>query len=219
MKTKSFIFHFSHLLRAAMVALGLVFLCGACSSPTHTADFKKEAYELNKPVPVTNSRADNRPDWVGRSMFQENGKLYFSGGFMEGSDYAVTVRCAYAEALKNVSQSISQFIRSEFTTYAHGSNKGPEGVNRYFEDGVAVLVDTLHIQGVKQTDVFYEEVFLPASMASAYNVFVLLEIRESDYLMAKVAALEKLRDKFEDSGNAEAKKKAEELLEELKKGI
>ena len=179
----------------------------------------RETYELQKPIEVKSSKKDNRPEWTKKTSFEKDGNIHFSGGFMNGSDYSVSVRCANAEALKIAVQSISQYIRSEFSEYAQGPNTGSDGVERYVEDGIATLVENLHLQGVKQKEIYYEKTFSAQIMQPTYNVFVMLEIPKADYLKTKSDVLQKLRNKFSKENESEAKEKAEKLLEDLKKEI
>jgi len=90
------------------------FLAG-CSSTSKRVEMAqqtvKEAYEIHKPLEVRTSKNDNRPDWTKMTVFENDGHVYFTGGFMNGSDYSVTIRCANAEALKVAVQSVSQFVR------------------------------------------------------------------------------------------------------------
>ena len=131
----------------------------------------------------------------------------------------MSVRCANAEALKVAVQSISQFIRAEFTEYVQGANTGASGVERYVEDGIATFVDNLHIQGIRQKTVYYEKMFSAYVMQPTFNTWVKLEMSKADYLKAKADALRKLRDKFSRAGEVEAKEKPERLLEELKREV
>jgi len=191
-----------------------------CSSATKRVrgaqESPQEAYEMQKPIEVTTSEKDSRPDWTKKTVFEDDGKVFFSGGFLNGSDYSVTVRCANAEALKVALQGISQFIRAEFSSYVQGSNTKAEGVDRYLEDGVATFSKNFHVQGIRQTDIYYEEMFSAALMQPTYNVWVKLEMDKADYLKAKADVLHQLRDEFAKTGQVEAKDKAEKLLEELK---
>ena len=106
----------------------------------------------------------------------------FTGGFTDGADYAVTIRCANAEALKSAVQAISQYIRAEFSEYVQGSNSATgDGIERYFSDGIATFAENIHVQGIKQAELYYEKMFSPAVMQSTYNVFVKLEMSKADY--------------------------------------
>ena len=213
------------LLSLAFLSLALLFvsfIVSGCATSKTVKEAKKsvrEAYEVQKPIVVQTSKEDERPDWTKKTVFEENGSIYFSGGFLDGSDYSVTIRCANAEALKVAVQSISQFIRGEFTEYVQGPNTGTDGVERYVEDGIATLVDNLHIQGVRQKEIYFEEVFSVQIMQPTFNVWVKLEMSKADYLKAKADALKRLRDRFSKEGRIEAKEKAGRLLDELKKGI
>jgi uncharacterized protein YceK len=173
--------------------------------------------EMQQEVQIKTSESDQRPVWTKQSLFKKDGNIYFTGGFLNGADYSLTIRCANAEAMKVAIQSISQFIRAEFSDYAQGNNNHSEGVNRYVADGIATLTNNIHIQGIRQKDIYYEELFLPTTKRFAYNVFVVLEMSENDHLKAKIDAISGFRDKMEEAGQLEAKQKAEDLLDKLKK--
>jgi len=99
-------------------------LFAGCSSTPNVKQAREsvwEAYELQKPVVVQTSKSDERPDWTKNSASESDGRMYFSGGFLNGSDYSLTVRCANAEAIKVVVQGIGQYIRTEFTEYVRGT--------------------------------------------------------------------------------------------------
>ena len=207
-----------------LCASWLFFFTGCSSTPKHVKaarDHVKAAYEIQKPMKVADSRMDDRPEWTKRTVFEDEdlGIIYFSGGFQNGSDYSVTIRCANAEALKVAVQAISQFIRAEFSSYVQGSNTGHLGVDRYVSDGIASFTDNLHVQGVRQKGIYYEEMFSPSIMQPTYNVWVQLEMAKVDYLKAKVDAIRRLRDKFNQEGQKEAKEKADEILKDLKEQV
>jgi len=213
MLKKSFVF---------MMSLFFFLGCSGASKSVKVAKLAvKNAYEIQKPFPVKDSKNDNRPEWTKKTVFanENTGMVYFSGGFLNGSDYSVTIRCANAEALKVAVQAISQFIRAEFSTYVQGSNAMSADVDRWVYDGIATYVNNLHMQGIKQKEVYYEEVFIPAVMQSAYNVWVQLEMSKADYLKAKADVIKKLRDSLVKKGEKEAKEKADKLLDQLKKDI
>jgi hypothetical protein len=175
--------------------------------------------EIQQPILLRTSEEDSRPDWTKKTLSEAQGKVYFAGGFMNGSDYSVTIRCANAEALKATIQGISQYIRAEFSSYAQGSNTDTGGIERYVEDGIATFTKNLHVQGIKQRELYWEEMLSPGAIQSTYNVWVKLEMNKSDYLRAKADVLRNLRDKFAEAGQTEAKEKAEKLLEELKEEV
>ena len=204
------------------VSLGIVIIISLAFSGCGATKVMnlKEAYEIQKPIVVRTSLDDDRPQWTQNTVFEKNGKMYFTGGFTDGADYAVTIRCANAEALKSAVQAISQYIRAEFSEYVHGSNSvAGEGVDRYFSDGIATFSENIHVQGIRQAELYYEEMFSPTLMQPTYNVFVKLEMSKADYLHAKASVLKKLRDRFKHDGENEAKQKAEKLLEDLKNEI
>ena len=204
-----------------LIIISLAFSgCGSTKAVKMNQADMKEAYQIQKPIVVQTSEDDDRPEWTRKSVFEKKGKIYFSGGFTDGADYAATIRCANAEALKSAVQALTQYIRAEFSEYVHGSNSATgDGIGRYFSDGIATFSENVHVQGIRQAAVYYEEMFSPAVMQSTYNVFVKLEMSKADYLHAKASVLKKLRDRFKDEGEIEAKEKAEKLLQDLKNEI
>ena len=175
--------------------------------------------QIHTPILLRTSEEDSRPAWTKKAVSEAQGKVYFAGGFMNGSDYSVTIRCANAEALKATIQGISQFIRAEFSSYAQGTNTDTGGIERYIEDGIATFTENLHLQGVRQRELYWEEMLNPGAVQPTYNVWVMLEINKADYLKAKADILRNLRDKFAEAGQTEAKEKAEKLLEKLKEEV
>jgi hypothetical protein len=196
----------------------LIFI-GCSSTPKNNLVSLPEIQQLDesdKPILLRTSEEDSRPAWTKKAVSEAQGKVYFTGGFMNGSDYSVTIRCANAEALKVTIQGISQFLRAEFSSYAQGSNTDIGGTERYIEDGIATFTKNLHVQGIRQRELYWEEMLSPGAIHSTYNVWVMLEMNKADYLKAKADVLRNLRDKFAEAGQTEAKEKAEKLLEELK---
>jgi hypothetical protein len=191
--------------------------CGTSKGVKQARRSVEEAYEIQKPIQVRTSLDDNRPEWTKKTSFEnDEGMMFFTGGFLNGNDYSLTLKLANSEGLKILIQSISQFIRAEFTHYVKGSNAPGREIDRYVEDGIATFTDALHMQGIRQREVYYEQIFSPSVMVAAYNVFVMLEISRADYLHAKAEVLRRLRNKFSKAGEKEAKDKAESLLEKLK---
>ncbi|CAB1062161.1 hypothetical protein D1BOALGB6SA_6937 [Olavius sp. associated proteobacterium Delta 1] len=220
MKNQRLSLSLNQILVRTIFLLTLLWLFTGCSSKSQSLhEVAREASVLQKPTILNSSKTDDRPEWTKKSSFEKDGNIYFSGGFLNGSDYSVSVRCANAEALKLAAQSISNFIRVEFTDYVQGPNTAVGGIDRYVEDGIAIFIDNLHLQGVKQKEIYYEEAFYSQHLKSTYNVFVSLEISMVDYLKAKADMLQNLSDNFSKQGNIEAKNKAEKLLEDLKKEI
>jgi hypothetical protein len=198
----------------------IVFGCSSTPKAVkHAQQEVKVAYEIQKPVVVKTSKEDGRPEWTKRSSYSDEKNIYFTGGFLNGADFPLTLRCSNAEAIKVACQSISQFIRAEFSGYIQGSNQSGEGLDRYVNDGIATFTKALHVQGIRQTDIYYEQLFSPAVAKPAYNIWVKLEMSKLDYIHAKVEALKKLKDEFAKEGEVEAKEKAKQLLDDLKKDI
>lgn len=224
---KRYSFNSFYSLVAWIVLLAMLFVVVQGCGSAHSKRLKlareqmEEAYEFQKPLQVRTSLEDKRPKWTHYTAYEdaERGVVYFSGGYMDGADWSVTVRCANAEALKAAVQGISQFVRAEFSQYATGANSGAGGVDRHVSDGIAAVTDNMHIQGIRQSELYYEEVFTPGIMQSSFNIWVRLEIPKVEYLKLKADAVRKLRDRFGRDGQEEAKEKAEQLLDDLKSTI
>jgi len=91
------------------------------------------------------------------------------------------------------------------------------GFASYVSDGIATFTKALHVRGVRQTDIYYEEVFSAVVARPAYNVWVKVEMSKVDFMHAKAEALKALQGKFDQDGDVEAKEKAQELLDSLKR--
>jgi len=191
------------------------FLAIACGS-SKQIKMAREMAEMQQPVVMAKTEKDKRPDWCTQDThWEKDGKLYYTGGYMGGADYSLTLRIAKSEAIKNLIESASIKAREEFSHSMQGSNMGSEDIGRYVTDSVGWTIENLRVSGIKQKEMYYEEVFSPVRASKAYNAWVLLEISRDDYLKAKLAAAGKLVDKAIEENNLEAKEKAEEILGKL----
>ena len=194
----------------------LPFGCGS----TRIAKQKAQLIETQRPVVVEKTDQDKRPKWTAKEPFSEDDEGFcFSGGIRGGTDYALTLRLAKAEATKNLLESIQIRAQAEFSSAIHGQNRNDSDLGRYVTDAVSWTVDNLRVSGIKQKEVYYEQVFDPPSQSFKYNAWVQLQISRSDYVMAKRDAAQKLLDKAMRENNQEAKEKALELLEKLRKEV
>ena len=196
--------------------LFLSFGCGAGSVGKETATL----IEVQRPVLVKKTGQDNRPEWTTKQTFiEENGALIYTGGIMGGADYALTLRLAKSEATKNLLESVQIKARGEFSSVIHGQNRNENDLGRYVTDAVAWTVDNIKIRGIRQREIYYEQIFDPGNQAFKYNAWIQLQISQSDYLKAKLNATEKILSKAIREKNDEAKQKAAELLRELRKEV
>lgn len=173
--------------------------------------------ETYKTIVLEKSGTTQRPEWTNQATFYEDDVgFHFSGGVMGGSDYALTLRLAKSEAIKNLLESIEIKTRSEFSSVMHGNYGKDEDIGRYVTDAVAWTVDNLRVSGIKQQNIYYEQTFDPVSQCTRYNAWVNLEIGKADYLKARIGAAERLLKKAIREKDEEAKEKALELLEKLR---
>ena len=178
---------------------------------------KQDTIREVMPTQITKTGEDDRPEWTTKETFaEEDGKLFYAGGVIGGVDYVLTMRLAKAEATKNLLESVQIKVRSEFSTAMHGSNREESDIGRYITDGIAWTVENLRVGGIKQKEIYYEQVFDPLSQTVKYNFWVQLEISKSDYSKAKVDAAQKMLDKAIREKDREAREKAMELLDKLR---
>ena len=176
----------------------------------------QEMADLNKLVVMEKTGGPQRPEWTNKTNFYEDESgIHFTGGVMGGSDYALTLRLAKSEAIKNLLESIEIKARAEFSSVMHG-NYGNDDIGRYVTDAAAWTVGNLRVGGIKQRNIYYEQAFDPGTHRVRYNAWVDLEINKADYNKAKTGAAEKLLNKAIREKDEEAKEKALELLEQLR---
>ena len=198
--------------------IGFFLIASGCGG----SKIKKQTWklaELQKPVILEKTGSAKRSKWTNNpAFFEDDNGFHFIGGIMGGADYSLTIRMAKAEAIKNMLESVEIKARSEFGSVMHGSNRNDSDIGRYVTDAVAWTIDNIKIGGIRQREVYYEQIFDPANQSFKYNAWVQLQILQSDYLKAKLDAAEKLLDKAIREKDDEAKQKAMELLRKLQQG-
>jgi hypothetical protein len=200
-----------------LLVLFIVFLPYGCGAGK-AAKQKAEMIEVHRPVVVEKTGQDDRPTWTTKQTFiEQDGNLVYTGGVMGGADYALTLRLARSEATKNLLESIQIKARGEFSGVIHGQNRTENDLGRYVTDAVAWTVDNIKISGIRQNEIYYEKIMDPMSQSFKYNAWVQVTISRSDYVKAKTDAVQKLLEKAIREKDEDARKKALELLEELRK--
>jgi len=202
----------------AMVLMTFSLMLGCGTSKV--AKQKAAIIEFQKPVVVEKTGKDKRPDWTSeKPFFEADQGFHVTGGYMGGVDYALTLRLAKVEATKNLLESIEIKARSEFSSAIHGRNRDEGDLGRYVTDTVAWTVENLRVRGIRQNQIYYEQVFDPVSQSFKYNSWVQLTISKLDYHKAKADAAERLLNKAIREKDKEAKEKALELLEKLREEV
>jgi hypothetical protein len=205
--------------RTIITALALAFALIGCST-TKVAKQKATLAEVRQPLVVQTSGDDKRPSWASEGPFFEDGEaLHFAGGYIGGTDYALTLRLAKAEAIKNLLESVEIKARIEFSHAIHGQNRDEDDLGQYVTDAVGWTIDNLKIRGIKSERIYYEQVFEPLIQSFRYNSWVLLRVERTDYEKAKTGAAKQLLDKAIQEKDEEAKARALELLEKLRQGV
>jgi hypothetical protein len=201
------------------ILIAIPFLAPGCSTGRAVKE-KQQMAELQTPVVLEKSGKDKRPDWISQKPYSEDEKaFFFTGGYVGGADYALTLRLAKAEATKNLLESVEVKARGEFSSAINGQNRTGHDIGRYVTDAVAWTVENLRVAGIRQNQIYYEQVFDPLSQGLRYNFWVQLGISKADYAKAKVSAAQRLLDKAVKESDEEAKKKAMELLDKLQEEV
>ncbi len=198
---------------SAVMLLLLITGCGGNKAVKQNQAMAESA----KPVVYEKSGNTQRPEWTTRVTFHESDHGFaFTGGVMGGSDYALTLRLAKSEAIKNLLESIEIKARAEFSSAMQGNYSKDDEIGRYVTDAVAWTVDNLRVAGIRQKEIHYEQAFDPGTHRNRYNAWVKLEISRADYIKAKTGAAEKLLNKAIREKDEQAKEKALELLDRLR---
>lgn len=205
------------MMKAVVCVMGsFLFTTMGCGGGNKVVKQNQAMAEQSRPIVIEKSGTTQRPEWTNQVTFQENAQGFqFTGGIMGGSDYAMTLRLAKSEAIKNLLESVEIKVRSEFSSVIHG-NYGNDDLGRYVTDAVAWTVGNLRVNGIKQKDIYYEQTFDPGTHRNRYNAWVKLEIARADYIMAKTKAAQRLLNKAIRENDEEAKEKAQEMLEKLR---
>jgi len=178
----------------------------------------KQSHILTSEI-VETSENSEKPQWLFKTfrVLKNEAGFEFSGGVMNVSDYALGVSEARAEAIKNGISSIQLKVRSEFSRFAEGSNMTPDLIGKFVSDGIAYVADSFYVTGIQQREIFYEKAIYSTDIQPHYNIWARCYISKPDYMKAKIDAAQRLVNKYKYEKNMEAKKKAEELLERLRK--
>jgi len=202
--------------RLILLIICIVLAVSGCGAK-HITQQKTTLLEIRKPVLAEKSGEDNRPEWTSeRPFFEDDKGLHYTGGYMGGADYALSLRIAKGEAIKNLLESVQIKAGAEFSNALQGQNRDDTDIGRYVTDAVAWIVDNLKIQGITQQTIYYEQVFDPMSQSFKYNAWDQVQISKMDYLQAKINAAKKMVDKTLQEKDLEAEAKARELLERLR---
>jgi len=166
---------------------------------------------------VVEKSSDKTPEWVMVPFFEDETTMYFSGGLKGVADYAVGLRQAKAEAMKNVAESIETKVRTEFVQNTRGANLTPEDLGRFVQDGIAMVSDNINVSGLLPAESYYEKVEEVTEMGVKYfyNCSVLFQLPVKDYKQARNRAINGMVDKAKKEQNKAAEKAAMGLLDKL----
>ncbi len=194
-------------MKTTLIVIALVILAG-CAAETQVS-FRQDIVET--------SDSTRKPEWTHHTFRKVDNGFAFSGGVTDVADYALGVSEARAEAIKNGIISIQVKVGSEFSKFAEGSNMAPDMIGKWVSDGIAFLSDSLYVSGIRQQEIYYEKVCYNTEHKPHYNIWALCAISASDYRKAKIDAAQRLVNKYRKENNHKAKKKAEELLDRLRR--
>ncbi|MFH1957588.1 MAG: hypothetical protein ABIJ15_03850 [bacterium] len=166
---------------------------------------------------VIEKSADKTPEWVMVPFFEDETTMYFSGALKGVGDYAVGLRQAKAEAMKNVAESIQTKAKTEFVQNTRGANLSPDDLGRFVQDGIAMTADNINISGLLPAESYYEKVeeITEVGVKYFYNCSVLFQLPVQDYKQARNRAINGLADKAKEEQNKAAEEAAMGLLDKL----
>ena len=166
---------------------------------------------------VVEKSSDKTPEWVLVPFFEDEAMMYFSGAIRLVADYAVGLRQAKAEAMKNVAESINTKARTEFVQNTRGANMSQEDLGRFVQDGIAMVSDNVNISGLLPAENYYEKVeeVTEVGVKYFYNCSVLFQLPTKDYKTARNRAINGLAEKARKENNKEAEKAAMGLLDKM----
>ncbi len=194
-----------------LAVLGVVgtFLLAACGGGQKVKPVGTET--------VIEKSAEKTPEWVTVPFFEDENTMYFSGTVKGVADYAVGLRQAKAEAMKNVAESIKTKARTEFVENTRGSNLSPDDLGKFVQDGIAMIADNINVSGLLPAESYYEKVekVTDNGVKYFYNCSVLFQIPVKDYKEARRKAIEGLAEKAKEAKNKAAEEAAMNLLNKL----
>jgi hypothetical protein len=164
-------------------------------------------------VVVERSQGD-RPDWILEPPEDKDGMKFFSGGEEGYSDYALGLRMAKAEAWQEMGESVLGVWSSLLQASEVG---GKDQIQQYARNFQELAVKEISLTGTETEERYTEKVAVKTSYGVEYhyNAFVLLTVPEQDYQMAQLRALEQLKRKAQDDGDASAEEFIDEAIERL----
>ncbi|MBU3956511.1 hypothetical protein KJ633_08635 [bacterium] len=166
---------------------------------------------------VVEKSSDKTPEWVLVPFFEDETTMYFSGGLKGVGDYAVGLRQAKAEAMKNVAEAIKTKAKTEFVQNTRGSNMPGEDLGRFVQDGIAMTADNVNVSGLLPAESYYEKVeeVTETGVRYFYNCSVLFQIPTQQYKEARNRALNGIAEQARKENDKAAENAAMGLLEKL----
>ncbi|MFH1415707.1 MAG: hypothetical protein ABIH89_06450 [Elusimicrobiota bacterium] len=166
---------------------------------------------------IVEKSAIQQPEWLQVPFYEKKEMMYFSGTVKGVGDYAVGLRQAKAEAMKNVAESIQTKARTEFIENTRGVNLSTEDLGRFVQDGIAMVADNINISGLFPIEYYYEKVeeITESGVRYFFNCSALLKLPESDYKTGRKMAIKGLASKARKQLDKDAELAAVKLLEKL----
>ncbi|HLD30356.1 MAG TPA: hypothetical protein VJC03_08430 [bacterium] len=166
---------------------------------------------------VVERSAKETPEWVMVPFFEDKEMMYFAGTVKGVADYAVGLRQAKAEAVKNIAESIQSKVRTEFTETTRGANIDPGDLGKFVQDAIAMVTENVNIQGMLPAENYYEKVeeATEYGVKYFYNCHTLYQLPVKDYRLARSRALDGMAQKYKEENNKKAEEAAMSLLEKM----
>jgi len=187
--------------------LFLVTIYGGCATPRKLPVVGAERI-VERSLPA-------RPDWISIPLSIEEPILTFSGGVTGQVEFSLALRQAKAEAVKNITQGMQMKLQSEFNEALSESGLGDAASGEFLTDSLGLVIENFNIHNLKPKEIYYEKIEKTTreGFDYFYNCYNLFEISEQDYVQARNAALNRIREKAKAENNEKVEEIATNLLQ------
>jgi len=139
---------------------------------------------------IDTASQNNKPEWIQRSVFENDGRIHFVGQRMGRARLAPGLREARADAERKVITEIASMMSYEWNDATLGENV-PEGLGETMNEVFHRASEKVSVSGLRQSEQYYEKIEENRRRGVGYvwNCYVALSMSQEDYLDTRDAAL------------------------------
>jgi len=191
------------------IAVSFQVLAGGCAGPRKLPMIAQER--------IVERSLEWTPDWVFTPISIQEEIFRFTGEATGEADFALALRHAKAQAVKNITEGIQKMVQKEFNDGIRESGISDALLAEFLTDSLAMIMDNLNIHELEPEKVYYEKVEKTTGRVVEYffNYYILIEIPRGDYIQARDRALLNIRDKARIENNKKVEDIANELLKKF----